>query len=543
MKKITFFAALAAAAAVLSCNPDEKPNDQKPEEVKFSLSEDNIKVSGLEKEYVVNVDNAAAAVDIYADYLDADNIKALDISFTGLEEGVTVAYEQVFNYAQGSQKVTFTKKEKEFVYSFSVTLGEPSPEFTSLSVAGVAVAGGEVKLSSAVKLAECVVEFAVSPAETKVFVDDAEIESGDPVDFSDKVNGVTFTLKCASVTKEVNVKAVTTGINSIVRVWGHYVKPDSCTDDWFGTKVTGALDAIRNVALSDTHVFLSKDKVKVEETIDRAGCYAVSIADPSDVKLLSREGFDDNTRFFSVTTLGNTPFLPTFVMNEGGHLIIYKYDSLDADPVVALDYVLPSAMRLGDKISSEGTLENGKLYLYDTTSGKKVLCFAVKDGKVEATPTVIDLDTKQANYGAFYKYDDTHFVCSTAGSAATMFTLSGTLAEAEFQFSTTKFPVPSHGFRFFTVNEEEYMALVNLRNSYQDGQFRVYPMAGATLEDKVNADINPFVYYLGDPETKEDGTRVKNGNGLGDGDFRVIDGRNYYAAYVPGTGLSLFELK
>ena len=35
MKKITFFAALAAAAAVLSCNPDEKPNDQKPEEVKF----------------------------------------------------------------------------------------------------------------------------------------------------------------------------------------------------------------------------------------------------------------------------------------------------------------------------------------------------------------------------------------------------------------------------------------------------------------------------------------------------------------------------
>ena len=110
MKKITFFAALAAAAAVLSCNPDEKPNDQKPEEVKFSLSENNIQISGLEKEYVVNVDNAKAAVDICADYLDADNIKALDISFSGLEDGVTVAYEQVFNYAQGSQQVTFTKK-------------------------------------------------------------------------------------------------------------------------------------------------------------------------------------------------------------------------------------------------------------------------------------------------------------------------------------------------------------------------------------------------------------------------------------------------
>ena len=56
MKKINFLAAFAAAAAVLSCNPDDKPNNQKPEDVKFSLSEDNIKVSGLEKEYVVNVD-------------------------------------------------------------------------------------------------------------------------------------------------------------------------------------------------------------------------------------------------------------------------------------------------------------------------------------------------------------------------------------------------------------------------------------------------------------------------------------------------------
>ena len=55
MKKINFLAAFAAAAAVLSCNPDDKPNNQKPEDVKFSLSEDNIKVSGLEKEYVVKV--------------------------------------------------------------------------------------------------------------------------------------------------------------------------------------------------------------------------------------------------------------------------------------------------------------------------------------------------------------------------------------------------------------------------------------------------------------------------------------------------------
>ena len=112
-----------------------------------------------------------------------------------------------------------------------------------------------------------------------------------------------------------------------------------------------------------------------------------------------------------------------------------------------------------------------------------------------------------------------------------------------FQFSSTKFPVPSHGFEFFTINDEEYMAFVNLRNNFMDGQFRIVPMAGATLEEKLNAEVNPYVYYLGDPNAEEDGTRVKNGNGLGSGDFRVVDGHNYYAAYVPGTGLSLFEIK
>lgn len=546
MKNIKNIAALAAAAiALFGCTPknDDPVNPDEPSKVEFSIAESNIVVAGLDYDSVVDVDNAAKTVDIYVDYLDAENIKALDITFKGLAEGVTASYVQVYNYANGPQQVTFTKEGTEFVYSFSVKLGDPSPEFLDMTVNGAAVAGGQVKLSGSTKLAECVVTFAVSPSETKVFVAGAEIESGAVVDFSDKVNGVDFTLKCASVEKKVNVKVVTTGINSVTRVWGHYVQPDSCTDDWFGTKVTGTLDMIRNIAMTDEYIFLSKDKEKVGESVDRAGCYAVKISDPSDVKLLSREGFDDNTRFFGITAIENTVFLPTFVMAAGGHLVIYKYENVNSDPVVALDYVLPEAMRLGDKITSEGTLKDGKLFLYDSTSGKKFLCFVVKDGKISTSPVVIDLDAKQANYGAAYKYDDTHYCVSTAGSAPVMFSVSGTTATTEVAFATTKYPVPSHGFQFFTINEEEYMAFVCLRNAYQDGQFRIMPMSGATLEDKINGEANPYAYYLGDPETKEDGTRKKNGNGLGSGVFKVVDGHNYYAAYVPGTGLSLFEIK
>lgn len=537
MKKINALAALAALSVVISCDPNATPTPEP--EVTFALAESNVEVTGLDYDAIVEVEEAQ--INIYANYLDRENVQALDVAFVGLEDGVTVNYSQVYNYLTGPQTVTFTKKGKDFVYAVAVVLGNPEPKFIDLTVAGQSVTGSEIKLSGSTNLTELPVEFVVSPSDAKVFVGTNEIASGDKVDFSDKVNGVTFEVKVGTFSASKNVKVVTTGISSVTRVWGHYVQPASMVDDWFGTKVTGVLDCIRNVAMSDDYIFLSKDR---ESADGLPGVYAVSLLDPSNVKLLSQRNIPSGERFFSIAVLENTVLAASFVMAAGGHFRLYKYDSVTSVPEVVLDYVLPSAMRLGDKITTEGTWQNGKIWAYDNTSAQKFLCFEVKGGKISATPTVVDLDTKKGNYGAFYKYAEGKYMWGGSSTSSAMFSVSGTTANLEFELPTASYAVPAHGFQFFTINEENYMGYVILQNSFQDGQFRITPLPKATIQESIESVPNPYVYWLGDPESKDEpNTGKKNGNGLGSGAYRVIRGHNYYVAYVPGAGISLFEIK
>ncbi len=530
---------IALAILSVSC----KHNDPVKPEVTFSLSESNITVSGLSRECIVNVDNTARSVDIYVDYADKENIKALEVRFKDLEEGVEVNYSQTYNYSVASQKVLFVKEETSFEYVFAVTVGEPVVKFNSFTVAGVNALGGEAKVPGGTDLTALEVAFDVTPSDTKVFVGDTEIESGAVVDFSDKVNGVNFVARVGSVEKTLNVKAVTTGISEITRVWGVYYKPftEGVDATWFGTKVSGGLDVIRTVAMNDEYVFLSKDQ---DSENPAGGVYAVSIADPNSVKLLSQEGIASGTRFFAVTVLEDSPIAATFTTGAGNHFKIYAYDSVDSAPREILDYTTAEAVRLGDKITVEGTWADGKIWCYDSTSAQKVYCFTVRDGKVNASPVIVDLDQKMGNYGAFFPYKDNEYVWGGgAGAAATVFTVDGTMATSGYSFNSAIISIPVLGVRFFTFNEENYMAYVVLRSGYHDGQARFSALTKETLEESIESITGSYAFYLGDPQAKEDGQYIKNGNGCGDGAFRVIDGHYYYAALVPGTGLSLFEIK
>lgn len=254
MKIFKLFPIAAILFAAVACNT--KNNDPVKPEVSFSLSDNNIVLAGLEHESVVSVDNKAKTVSIFVDYADKENIKALEVDFKGLEEGVEVKYAKTFNYAQGPQQITFVKSETEFVYTFSVEVGQPTIKFTSFTVAGVDATSGEFKISSALDLTSLVVEFVVSPSDTKVFVGDKEIASGDSFDFSDKLNGVTFVARVGSVEKTLNVKAVTTGISEISRVWGVYYKPvtEGVDAKWFGSQVSGEPNIIRTVEIGRAHV-------------------------------------------------------------------------------------------------------------------------------------------------------------------------------------------------------------------------------------------------------------------------------------------------
>ncbi len=539
MKFFKIFPLIALAVASVAC----KPNDPAKPEVSFSLSESNISVSGLSKECIVNVDNTARTVDIYVDYADKENIKALEIKFYNLEEGVSVNYSDTYNYSASSQKVVFIKEDTPFEYTFSVSVGDPVIKFNSFTVAGVNALGGEAKVSGGTDLTSLEVVFEVSPSDAKVFVGDKEIESGAAVDFSDKVNGVDFVARVGSVEKTLNIKAVTTGISEITRVWGVYYKPftEGVDATWFGTKVSGGLNVIRTVAMNDEYVFLSKDKDTENPT---GGVYAVSISDPNSVKLLSQEGVASGTSFFAIAVIEDTPIAATFTMGSGNHFKIYAYDDVNSDPREILDYTTVENVRLGDKITVEGTWADGRIWCFDSVSAQKMYCFTVRDGKVNATPTIVDLDKKMGQYGAFFPYKDNMYVWAASGGApATVFTVDGTSAVSGYAFNTAIIPVPVLGIRFFTFNEENYMAYVVLRSSYQDGQARIAALTAETLEDSIESISGVYSFYLGDPQAKEDGQYVKNGNGLGDGAYRVIGDKTYYAALVPGTGLSLFEIK
>ena len=546
MKKILLAIAAVALPLLVSCGEKPGPEPQPtPQEWKLNLTASNFSVPGLAHDYIVLVDNAGCTVNINADYMDKAETAALEVDITGLENGVSAAYEKVFNYSTGAtQKVTFTKGEETKTYTMGVTLSDPDPHFVSASINDVAVSGGAAKLPGSTDLTATVFTFAVAPEGTKVFLNGAEVASGDVVDFSDKVNGVNFTLKCESVEKTANIKVETTGISGITRVWGHYVKPVTVSDDWFGTKVTDALDACRNIAMNDEYIFLSKDKTTLaDKSTDPTGVYAISISDPDNVKLMSRNGIVDGERFFSVGTIDDKAVAASFVMAAGGHLRLYQWDNVDADPAIILDWVLPEAMRLGDKFTVEGSSADGSLLFFDVTSGQKVVRFSMKGGKISTTPDIIDLDTKVGNYCAFSPWKDGMYFCWGGGNQnLCLFEFTGTSGVKAFEFDGAYYGKPVQSPMVITYHEEDYLAYIELKNSFQDGEFRVKALLPG--EDYATIFSNPdcWRFGTGDPEEREI-TAVKNGNGLGCGAHREIGGHCYYAAYVPGSGLSLFELR
>lgn len=542
MKKINLFSTLVLALATLfACQPagPEKAGFE------FQLKNGNVVVENAEFDYIVSVSGNTATITL--DYLDKINSYALTVKFKDLPDGVRASgYQATFDYStQSSQVVRFEKDGEEgyVEYTIKVVLAAPQPKFAHASLNGVDVVGGVAKLSPSDDLTKVFFAFSTTPDFTEVYIGSQKIESGCELDFSDKANGITFTLKCEGVTATETIKAATAGINTVTRVWGHYVKPVTTTDTWFGTKVNGTLDLLRTVALNDEYVFLSRDVRKEDNVVvEKTGAYAIKISDSEDVTAMSTTGLADADRVFGLSVLGDKCILSTFAMGAGAHFKIFKYDTVTSDPVCVLDYTLTENLRLGDRITVEGDWTNGAIMAYDNTSGTKVYCFEVSGGTVSSTPRIIDLDTKGGTYSGLYKHKEGYYMLG--GNAAAMyFAVSGTTGTKQFSLETASYSAPMHGIQFFTVNDMDYMGYVVLQNSFQDGQFRITPLAGETLQEALEAVPNPYVFWLGDPESKETITGDKNGNGLGMGMFRKVGDHNYYVAYVPGTGISLFDIQ
>ena len=561
MKK--FFAMLSAALVLFAaCEPQETPT------VSFMLTNDCVEVAGLTADALVVVDAAAKTAAIEVAYADKAQLAALEVNFVGIPSDVTVE-NFTFDFSTGATKeVAVSQNGATDTYVFSASYAAPQPKFVTMSLvpskkttdengeevyvaagAEAAVAGGTAKLKGSANLKVVAFNYTVSPADAKVLVDGQEIASGAILDFSDKVNGVTFTLECDGVQESANVKVVTTGFSSIERVWGRYIKPETTDANWFGEPVAAENGSTyRNVAMDSKYIYMPKGGGPEVNVIDAmTGEF---------VKQLNCEGIDGGVhKTSSVQVADNNGSSVVLVANlvnaKDSHLKVYAWSNLDAAPAVALDYVLPAAYRFGDKFQFEGTWAEGRLIFVDYTKSADCAAaiFTVANGVISAEPTYVALGDVHATGNSIcglYKYSDTEYLWAGTGSYLATYSVSGTKFTKTFQPADgASYSHPMHDVHFITYNEQKYAIYCRLLNGYQDGAIRFMELNGDSLQASFEgADVTTDKQLaLGDPE-KEFVTAIKNANGLGACDvYQAADGTTYVLGYVAGAGMSMFILK
>ena len=552
----------AALVLFAACEPAPTP------EVSFTLTNDNVEVAGLTADALVVVDAAAKTAAIEVAYADKDQLQALQVNFVGIPSDVTVE-NFTFDFSTGATKeVAVSQNGATDTYVFSATYASPEPKFVTMSLvpskkttndageevyvaagAEAAVAGGTAKLKGSANLSVVAFNYTVSPANTKVLVDGQEIASGAILDFSDKVNGVTFTLKCEDVEETANVKVVTTGFSSIERVWARYIKPETTDANWFGEPVAAENGSTyRYAAMDGKYVYLPK-----------AGGPEVNVIDAMTgefVKQLDVTGIDGGThKTSSVQVADNNGssvvLVANLAMNANQHLKVYAWSDLDKAPAVALDYTITEAFRFGDKFQFEGTWADGRLIFvsYNGNADRTAAIFDVKNGVVNAEPTLVKIGTvaKSGNsICGLYKYSDTEYMWAGTGDLFAIYSVSGNTFTQNYQCTDgSRFSYPMHDVHFITYNEQKYAIYCRLLNIFNDAAIRFMELNGDTLKASFeDADVTTDKQLaLGDPE-KESVTALKNGNGCGTCDvYQAADGTTYVLGYAPGAGMSMFRLK
>lgn len=560
MKKILF--ALSAALVLFSaCSKEENKTAPK---VNFTLTNDNIEIADLTAAPLVVVDAASKTVAIEIAYADKDMLKALEVNFVGIPSDVTVENFS-FDFSAGATKeVAVSQGKATDTYVFSASAAAPQPKFLTMSLApatvvdgeepvlgeAATVAGGVAKLKGSANLASVACNFTVSPEGTQVFIGEEAVESGAILDFSDKVNGVTFTLKCEDVTVTETVKVVTTGFSSIERVWGRYNKPVTVDANWYSLDETGIGGAgnYRNVAMDANYVYLPK-----------AGGPEVNVIDAKTgefVKQLNCEGISGGVHQTSAVQVadnnGTSVVLVSNLVNaKDSHLKVYAWTDLNSAPSVALDYVLPEAYRFGDKFQLEGDWNNGRLLFvsYAGSADRAVAIFDINSGVIDAEPTIVHIGAvaKSGNsICGLYKYSDAEYMWAGTADLFATYNVSGNAFTQGYQCTDgTSFSYPMHDVHFITYNEQRYAVYARLLNNYCDGAVRFQELNGDTLQSSMeNADVTTDKQFaLGDP-TEAFVSAEKNGNGCGACDvYQAADGATYVVGFVTGAGLSVFQLK
>lgn len=177
--------------------------------------------------------------------------------------------------------------------------------------------------------------------------------------------------------------------------------------------------------------------------------------------------------------LGDQLIMSNAVQSAAHTLYIYKWNNNSGDPVPMLTYSNANlGIAYGEVMGVWGDMNNGKIAFGNE---EKVVIFNVKDGAIDANPTVVTLpqaitESKNSPRGKFEVRfnDDGTFWHTSYWTAPTRYRIEGTQAIAVETIPTSALnSVTGTAARFFNYGNHKYAAVTAMQNNYIGGHMQL----------------------------------------------------------------------
>ncbi len=340
-------------------------------------------------------------------------------------------------------------------------------------------------------------------------------------------------------------------------------------DGWWSTAPLPGLggDWNRSVAMDDHYVYMPRQKGGETEV------FYFPITDPSQVKTLDMTGVTtDATHTVSGCQVvddgnGGTALLVCNLARNRQELKVYKWTSVTSAPEVLLTYNvghptnMDASARLGDKMTFNGTLQDGEIVFVNYDVGGRFWIFPVKGGKTEVPEGYFGENGWTSDYhkasnivGATRFLDTDAYVLWGANLTTTVTSIWGRSPDG-LSFAG-QFPGYLGMFdpQFFAFGRSKYLAYTSLTDSVDNKYYstirivKILPNADGNDSLYVTLSTTPsdggLVLGIGQASAEVPVLDVNpNGNMVGGCAVRQVGNTTYVLGSDTNNALVLYRLK
>jgi len=238
-------------------------------------------------------------------------------------------------------------------------------------------------------------------------------------------------------------------------------------------------------------------------------------------------------------------------LNETQTFRVYKYDDVEAPAEVVLEYVNDGGgLRIGDKMTFNGTWQDGEIVLVNYFNYGAAYIFKVENGVVNPVPVVtnpvlnaikekVGVEYAGTNMAHLVKFGQNEYLFAdrSFANAPAVLTLDGETFTCEGNWNIGR---NAAVVRFFTLEGKDYMAMLSRQASSNTAGYDIFI---------VPIDSSKSLYENLSGKTLDDAAKVPvidtptaaNGNGTADIAVQIIDGKAYVAVLVTNNLVSVFQ--